>query len=78
MDPGDLRELLEQVRAGKLDIEAALGQLEQPAVKNLGYAHVDLHRRERCGFRRLSSVKGKPASGSPVSSFSSLKRARIA
>ena len=59
MEPGDLRELLEQVRAGKLNIEAALGQLEQPAVKNLGYAHVDLHRRERCGFPEVIFCQGK-------------------
>ncbi len=59
MEPGDLRELLEQVQAGKLDIEAALGQLDQAAVRNLGYAHVDLQRRERCGFPEVIFCQGK-------------------
>ena len=59
MESGDLRELLEQVQAGKLDVEAALGQLDQAAVRNLGYAHVDLQRRERCGFPEVIFCQGK-------------------
>ena len=59
MDPADLRELLEQVQAGKLDIAAALEQLRKPAVADLGFAHVDLHRRERCGFPEVIFCQGK-------------------
>ncbi|MSQ95332.1 MAG: nickel pincer cofactor biosynthesis protein LarB [Gemmataceae bacterium] len=59
MEPVDLRELLEQVQAGKLDIQAALGRLAKPAVADLGYAHVDLQRRERCGFPEVIFCQGK-------------------
>ena len=48
MEPGDLQELLEQVRSGGLTIEAALARLDKPPEVNLGFAHVDLQRRQRC------------------------------
>lgn len=59
MDPTDLRELLEQVQAGKLGIDAALAAMRSPAVADLGYAHVDLQRRERCGFPEVIFCQGK-------------------
>lgn len=59
MEPVDLRELLEQVQAGKLDIPAALEKMRQPAVADLGYAHVDLGRRQRCGFPEVIFCQGK-------------------
>src|ERR1043166_4436086 len=55
----DLRELLEQVHAGKLTVQAALTHLEPGAVADLGYAHVDLHRRTRCGFPEVIFCQGK-------------------
>src|SRR5258708_30408358 len=59
MEPADLRELLEQVRAGGLGIEAALEKLGTPGVADLGYAHVDLHRQVRCGFPEVIFCEGK-------------------
>ena len=59
LEPVDLRELLEQVRAGKLGIDAALGQMGQPTVADLGFATVDLHRRQRCGFPEVIFCQGK-------------------
>jgi len=59
LEPGDLRELLEQVQAGKLDIEPALAKLRRPAVADIGFAHVDLHRKERCGFPEVIFCQGK-------------------
>ena len=59
MEPVDLRELLEQVQAGKLDVEAALGRLRKPALADLGFAHVDLQRRQRCGFPEVIFCPGK-------------------
>ncbi len=53
-----MRELLEQVQAGGLSIEDALGRL-QPPTADLGYAHVDLHRKERCGFPEVIFCQGK-------------------
>jgi NCAIR mutase (PurE)-related protein len=59
MEPTDLRGVLEEVRAGRLSVEAALQQVRAPAVADLGYAHVDLHRRQRCGFPEVIFCEGK-------------------
>ncbi|HZZ78723.1 MAG TPA: nickel pincer cofactor biosynthesis protein LarB [Gemmataceae bacterium] len=59
MQPADLRDLLEQVRSGALDIEAAAVRLGQPAIAELGFASVDLHRRQRCGFPEVIFCQGK-------------------
>jgi pyridinium-3,5-biscarboxylic acid mononucleotide synthase len=59
MEAQPMRELLEEVRAGRLDVAAALAQLQRQPVVDLGYAHVDLHRRERCGFPEVIFCQGK-------------------
>jgi pyridinium-3,5-biscarboxylic acid mononucleotide synthase len=59
VEPVDLRELLEQVEAGELGIEAALEKMRKPAVADLGFANVDLHRRQRCGFPEVIFCQGK-------------------
>ncbi len=59
MEPVDLRELLEQVQGGQLGIEAALERMGKPAVADLGFAQVDLQRRERCGFPEVIFCQGK-------------------
>jgi pyridinium-3,5-biscarboxylic acid mononucleotide synthase len=59
VEPADLRELLEQVRAGKLDIDGALQKMDRPAVADLGFANIDLQRRQRCGFPEVIFCTGK-------------------
>ena len=59
MDRTDLRSVLEEVRAGRLSVDLALQHLQAPAVADLGYAHVDLHRRQRCGFPEVIFCEGK-------------------
>jgi NCAIR mutase (PurE)-related protein len=59
LEPVDLRELLEQVHAGKLDVEEALERLGKPVVADLGFAHVDLQRPKRCGFPEVIFCQGK-------------------
>jgi NCAIR mutase (PurE)-related protein len=59
MEPSDLRELLEQLQAGRLSIDTALEKLHAPAVADLGFAHVDLHRKKRCGFPEVIFCQGK-------------------
>ncbi len=59
MEPTDMRELLEQLLAGGLSIEAALEKLHAPAVADLGYAHVDLQRQRRCGFPEVIFCQAK-------------------
>src|SRR5437868_7496097 len=61
MESTELRSLLEQVRTGQVSIDAALGHLVSPAVADLGFAHVDLQRRERCGFPEVIFCEGKTA-----------------
>src|SRR6185503_15869175 len=60
MHTTDLRSLLEQVRAGGLSIDAAVGRLT-PAVADLGFANVDLHRQQRCGYPEVIFCEGKTA-----------------
>jgi NCAIR mutase (PurE)-related protein len=59
MDPNHLRHLLEEVRAGRLDVDAALARIGLPHVVDLGFAHVDLHRHQRCGFPEVIFCEGK-------------------
>ncbi len=61
MEPADLRELLEAVRAQQMTVEAALGQLGGRDVADLGFAHVDLQRQRRCGFPEVIFGEGKTA-----------------
>src|SRR5437899_312739 len=59
MTAHDLREVLELVRTGELSVDTALEQLGDRPMVDLGYAHVDLQRRERCGFPEVIFCQGK-------------------
>src|SRR5438067_766092 len=59
MPADELHQLLEQVRAGTVTIDEAVQRLQTPAVADLGYAHVDLQRRQRCGFPEVIFCQGK-------------------
>jgi pyridinium-3,5-biscarboxylic acid mononucleotide synthase len=59
MDADELRNVLEQVQAGQLTVAAALDRVQGTPVADLGYAHVDLHRRARCGFPEVIFCEGK-------------------
>src|SRR5438132_9710304 len=59
MESSQLREVLEQIRAGELTVDAALARLSDAPLADLGFAHVDLHRRERCGFPEVIFCEGK-------------------
>jgi NCAIR mutase (PurE)-related protein len=54
-----MRQVLEQVHAGKLSVDDALAQVAVPAVGDLGFASVDLDRRARCGFPEVIYAEGK-------------------
>ena len=43
----DIRSLLEQVKNGQVDVDAALLKLKMKPIEDLGYANVDLHRQLR-------------------------------
>jgi NCAIR mutase (PurE)-related protein len=55
----NLRQILEEVQNGQLEVEQALHRLEQPSVADLGFAHVDLHRVRRCGYPEVIFCEGK-------------------
>jgi pyridinium-3,5-biscarboxylic acid mononucleotide synthase len=62
MSPAQIRIILDDVKAGNLGIDAAEAQLKaltEPAVAELGYATLDLHRKDRCGFPEVILAEGK-------------------
>lgn len=59
MTDDEIRGLLDQVRDGHLGVEQAAARLRPPPVADLGYATVDLQRRERCGFPEVVYAEGK-------------------
>lgn len=66
-DEAALRRLLERVRAGEFEVDAALAQLRDaplppaglPAGADLGFATVDHERAARCGFPEVVFCAGK-------------------
>jgi NCAIR mutase (PurE)-related protein len=59
MDQDQLRRLLEQVRAGAVDIDAALERMRHLPFEDLGFAKVDHHRALRHGIPEVVFGKGK-------------------
>jgi hypothetical protein len=59
MDSETLRQLLDEVRAGRLDVEAAVRRLRHLPWDDLGFAKVDLHRALRAGGPEAVFCPGK-------------------
>jgi hypothetical protein len=59
MSRSELQTILERVRSGTLPIEAAAELLGESGVAELGYATLDLSRRDRCGFPEVIFAEGK-------------------
>ena len=59
MGSNDLQALLEQVRLGHIPVADAVRALQAQTVADLGYAHVDLQRQQRCGFPEVIFCEGK-------------------
>src|SRR5215472_13106548 len=59
MDQEQIRGLLEQVRRGEIDTDAALGRLKHMPFEDLGFAKVDHHRALRQGMPEVIFAKGK-------------------
>jgi NCAIR mutase (PurE)-related protein len=62
MDPKALRDLLEQVRAGRCDVEAALDRLRRLPFEDLAEIKLDHHRALRTGFPETVFGEGKTLS----------------
>ncbi|VTR96301.1 1-(5-phosphoribosyl)-5-amino-4-imidazole-carboxylate carboxylase : NCAIR mutase-like protein OS=Singulisphaera acidiphila (strain ATCC BAA-1392 / DSM 18658 / VKM B-2454 / MOB10) GN=Sinac_2656 PE=4 SV=1: AIRC [Gemmata massiliana] len=61
MTSDELRQLLESVRAGTVDVAAATAQLGRVSVAELSFATLDLDRQQRCGFPEVIFAEGKTA-----------------
>jgi NCAIR mutase (PurE)-related protein len=59
MDQGQLRSLLEQVRSGAVDIDAAVDRMRHLPFEDLGFAKIDHHRALRHGMPEVVFGKGK-------------------
>src|SRR5262245_31454621 len=57
MTASEVRQLLEGVRAGGVTVEEAAAQLG--GVADLGFATLDLQRKDRCGFPEVVFAEGK-------------------
>jgi pyridinium-3,5-biscarboxylic acid mononucleotide synthase len=61
MDQEQLRRLLDDVRAGAVDVDAALDRMKHLPFEDLGFAKVDHHRALRHGMPEVVFGKGKTA-----------------
>jgi pyridinium-3,5-biscarboxylic acid mononucleotide synthase len=59
MDQDQLRELLEGVRSGAMDVDAALDRMRHLPFEDLGFAKLDHHRLLRHGLTEVIFGKGK-------------------
>ena len=59
MDAHRLKKLLDDVKSGQLDVEAALEELRRLPYDDLGFAKVDTHRGLRTGFPEVVFCPGK-------------------
>src|SRR5258708_36165677 len=59
MDPNQLKELLEQVRSGAVDVDGALNHLRHMPFEDLGFTKVDHHRALRQGMPEVIFGLGK-------------------
>jgi len=59
MDQDQLRALLDQVRAGAVDVDAAIERMRHLPFEDLGFAKVDHHRALRHGMPEVVFGKGK-------------------
>src|SRR5690242_7911982 len=59
MDQDQLRALFEQVRAGAVDVDAAITRMRHMPFEDLGFAKVDHHRALRHGIPEVVFAKGK-------------------
>jgi pyridinium-3,5-biscarboxylic acid mononucleotide synthase len=61
MNQDQLRALLQQVRSGAMDVDAAVNRVRHLPFEDLGFAKVDHHRELRHGMPEVILAKGKTA-----------------
>ena len=73
MEESRVRELLDAVKSGSVDVEQAISTLRAMPFEDLGFAKVDHHRAIRCGFPEVIYCEGKT-----VEQVVSIVKARVA
>ncbi|MBR1571892.1 MAG: nickel pincer cofactor biosynthesis protein LarB [Lachnospiraceae bacterium] len=56
----DTREILEQLQNGDISIEEAERYLRRQPYEDMGFAHLDMHRKVRTGYAEVVFCQGKP------------------
>lgn len=59
MNKANIRKLLEKIKNNELEVEAAMGILEDLPYKELGFAKIDNHREIRVGYPEVIYCEGK-------------------
>ncbi len=59
MNAEQIKQLLEDVKAGAVNIEDAISRLRHLPFEDLGFARIDHHRHIRCGFPEVIYCPGK-------------------
>jgi len=59
MNEESIRQLLESVRSGGMDVDEAVSRLRRLPFESIGFATVDHHRALRCGFPEVVFCPGK-------------------
>ncbi len=59
MDGDNLKKLLEDVKAGRVDVEEAYGELKKLPFEDLGFAKIDHHRNIRNGYPEVIFCQSK-------------------
>src|SRR5579863_7801379 len=74
MDQDQLRALLDQVRAGAVDVDAAIERMRHLPFEDLGFAKVDHHRALRHGMPEVMFGQGKTSDQASAIAASLLAR----
>ncbi|MBP2653621.1 MAG: 1-(5-phosphoribosyl)-5-amino-4-imidazole-carboxylate carboxylase [Firmicutes bacterium] len=59
MNKADIRNLLQKVKNNEIEVEAAMGIIEDLPYKDLGFAKIDNHREIRVGYPEIIYCEGK-------------------
>ncbi|MFW6007309.1 MAG: nickel pincer cofactor biosynthesis protein LarB [Halanaerobiales bacterium] len=59
LNSGKLKEILEKVKTGKLEINKALEEINDPGYTDIGFAKIDHSRKKRRGFPEVVLCEGK-------------------
>ena len=59
MSQEEITAMLDQVKSGKLSVEAAVDRLRNLPFEDIGYARIDHHRSLRQGFPEVIFARGK-------------------